>query len=337
MLIEFHDDSPRIEMEYLMDRALKQRLVGASVLIAVAVLVLPMLLSGRPENKNQQTQKIQIPPQPPELSFETRRYPIGDKEPESPLKQEDSGQDKPVRQLPAPRSAPVKIEVPDTSAELPDPVSPDTVSPETVSSDTVSAEPDSSGAEPAALPEVSKPVPAQAANVSDSGRYVVQVASFGSLDNATRLSTSLKSSGYPVMTDSVKSAVGKLHRVRIGPYASEAEANRAALELEAKIDGVKPRVMDLQPEKSAQVTTPSDPLVRWVVQVGSFSSAENANRLVASLRLDGLSAYQETVTSSGSSIYRVRVGPFLERDEAIKVERRVREEMSLNGVVMSAE
>jgi DedD protein len=335
MLIEFHDDSPRIEMEYLMDRALKQRLVGASVLIAVAVLVLPMLLSGRPENKNQQTQKIQIPPQPPELSFETRRYPIGDKEPESPLKQENSGQDKPVRQLPAPRSAPVKVEVSDTSAELPDPVSPETVSPEAISSDTVSSEPDSSGEERVAPPEVSKPVPA--ANESDHGRYVVQVASFGSLDNATRLSTSLKSGGYPVMTDSVKSAVGKLHRVRIGPYASEAEANRAALELEAKIDGVKPRVMDLQPEKSAQVTTPSDPLVRWVVQVGSFSSAENANRLVASLRLDDLSAYQETVTSSGSSIFRVRVGPFLERNEAIKVERRVREEMSLNGVVMSAE
>jgi DedD protein len=125
--------------------------------------------------------------------------------------------------------------------------------------------------------------------------------------------------------------------VRIGPYASEAEANRVSLELEAKVNGVKPRVMDLQPGQSAQVTTPSDPLVRWVVQVGSFSSPENAKRLVASLRLDGLSAYQETVTSSGLSIYRVRVGPFLERDDAIRVERRVREEMSLNGVVMSAE
>ena len=313
-----------------MDRALKQRLVGASVLIALAVLVLPILLSGRPDNKNQQRQKIEIPPKPPELSFETRRYPIGDKQAKSSANQKDSEQDEPVRQLPVPRSTPVKVEVPG-------PASPDSASLDTDSPDTVSTVPDPSDSEQPAVPAVAKPEPVQTGNSPDSGRYIVQVASFGSLDNATRLSTSLKSSGYPVMTDSVKSDVGKLHRVRVGPYASEADANRVTLELEAKIEGVKPRVMDLKPEKSAQVTTPSDPLVRWVVQVGSFSSAENAKRLVATLRLDGLSAYQETVTSAGSSIHRVRVGPFLERDEAIRIERRVREEMSLNGVVMSAE
>jgi DedD protein len=139
------------------------------------------------------------------------------------------------------------------------------------------------------------------------------------------------------MTDSVKSDVGTLHRVRVGPYASEAEANRTAVELESKVSGVKPRVMDLQPGKSAQITTPSDPLIRWVIQVGSFSSAANAEKLVASLRLDGLSAYQETVSSSGSSIYRVRVGPFLQREEAMRVEREVREKRSLNGVVMSTD
>jgi cell division septation protein DedD len=123
----------------------------------------------------------------------------------------------------------------------------------------------------------------------------------------------------------------------VGPFATEAEANKSAADLESKINGIKPRVMDLQPGKSAQITTPSDPLVRWIVQIGSFSKAANAEKLVASLRLDGLSAYQETVSSSGSRIYRVRIGPFLERKEAIRVERLVREKRSLNGVVMSAD
>jgi DedD protein len=123
----------------------------------------------------------------------------------------------------------------------------------------------------------------------------------------------------------------------VGPYASEAEANRIVSDLESKVGGVKPRVMDLQPGKSAQVTTPSDPLIRWVVQVGSFSSAANAENLVASLRLDGLSAYREMVSSSESSIYRVRIGPFLQREEAMRVERRMREKNSLDGVVMSAD
>ena len=181
-----------------MDRALKQRLVGASVLIALAVLVLPMLLSGRPENRNQQTQKIEIPPKPPELSFETRRYPIGDKQAESSAEQEDSEQDVPVRQLPVPRSTPVKVEVPDSSADSPDPDSSNTVTSDTVSSDTVAAD-----TQPAVLPAVTEPEPAQMVNSPGSGRYIVQVASFGSLANATRRSTSLNSSGYPVMTDSI--------------------------------------------------------------------------------------------------------------------------------------
>jgi len=64
-----------------MDTALKQRLVGASVLIALAVVVLPMLLGGRPDGEVAESQKIELPPQPSELDFETRRYPIGEQPP----------------------------------------------------------------------------------------------------------------------------------------------------------------------------------------------------------------------------------------------------------------
>jgi DedD protein len=299
-----------------MDKALKQRMVGASVLIALAVIVLPMLLGGRPEGETQQTRKIELPAQPPEISFETRRYPIGEQSPEQPAKKDESTQDEPVRQLPAPK-------IPVSKADNPDVV------------DSTMGKSDID--EQASEPVVTSPAPVQLENSPDTGRYVVQVASFGSLDNANTLSVTLRSNGYSVMTDSVKSEVGILHRVRVGPYASEAEANRTVIDLESKVSGIKPRVMDLQPGKSAQITTPSDPLIRWVVQVGSFSSSANAEKLVASLRLDGMSAYQETVNSSGSSIYRVRIGPFLQREEAMRVERRVREKRSLDGVVMSAD
>ena len=43
-----------------MDKALKQRLVGASVIIALAVVVLPMLLSGRPEGGAPESQVAEI-------------------------------------------------------------------------------------------------------------------------------------------------------------------------------------------------------------------------------------------------------------------------------------
>jgi DedD protein len=190
---------------------------------------------------------------------------------------------------------------------------------------------DASVAEPPAEPELLAGAPA------GSGRYVVQVASFASIANTNRLSETLRTHGHSVLTDTVQSAVGTLHRVRIGPYASEAEANEAAARVSTQVPDVKPRVVDLQPAAAAQATTPSDPLVRWIVQVGSFSAAGNAEMLVERLRAEGLSAYQEAVSSSGSTIYRVRVGPFLERDEAIRVDDLVGERLSLDGVVMSAD
>lgn len=303
-----------------MDKALKQRMVGASVLIALAVIILPMLLGGRPEGESQQTRKIELPAQPPELSFETRRYPIGEQGSEQQAKKDESTRDEPVRPLPAPKIPVNKVDQADLADSTP-----------------VESGSDEQATESAPETAVTGPAPVQLDPVPDSGRYVVQVASFGAVDNANKLSATLKSRGYSVMTDSVKSDVGTLHRVRVGPYASQAEANVIATDLESKLGRIKPRVMDLQPGKSAQITTPSDPLVRWIVQVGSFSSAANAEKLVASLRLDGLSAYQETVSSPGSSIYRVRIGPFLQREDAIRIERRVREKRSLNGVVMSAD
>jgi DedD protein len=192
------------------------------------------------------------------------------------------------------------------------------------------------GAKPPAA--TAAPEPASAAPTDPgSGRYVVQVASFGSVANANVLAETLRGHGYGVLSDVVQSDVSTLHRVRIGPYASEAAANEAASRVRTQVSGVSPRVVDLLPEAAAQVTTPSDPLVRWVVQVGSFSAAGNADALVQRLRAEGLSAYQETVSSAGSTVYRVRVGPYIERDEAIQADALIDARLSLDGVVMSAD
>ena len=287
----------------LMDTALKQRLVGASVLIALAVVVLPMLLGGRPDGDAPESQKIELPPQPSELDFETRRYPIGEQVPKPQADRSEAV----VKPLPTPD--PVVESIPDRDA-LP--------------SIEIAEEPPVE-----VIPLETQP--------EDTGRYIVQVASFGAVDNARRLSEALRSYGYSVKTDTVKSDVGTLHRVRVGPYGTESEANGVVSRLQTQVGDIKPRVMDLQPEKVAQVTRPSDQLVRWVVQVGSFSNAANADKLVARLRLDSMTAYKEEISSSGSTIYRVRVGPFLEREEAIRVDKQIMERMSIDGVVMSAD
>ena len=59
-----------------MDIALKQRLVGATILIALAVIFLPLLLDGD-NHDGQSTQPIEIPERP-DVNFQTRRLPVGD-------------------------------------------------------------------------------------------------------------------------------------------------------------------------------------------------------------------------------------------------------------------
>jgi DedD protein len=326
-----------------MDVALKQRLIGATVLIALAVVVLPMLLSGRPENGSPQSQKIELPPQPAELDFQTRRYPIGEApEAETPALTQAAE--------PSPGGlAHVEVEPRDfedaLGAEAVGDVSPagtaesNTASPIPAELQDTALDP-STAPSPAGSAELVAPAPPPAVGAPSAagGRYVVQLASFGSVDNANRLSASLQQQGYAVLSDTVTSDVGTLYRVRVGPYDSEAAANQAAARLRQQVEGVNPRIMDLQPDLSAAVTAPGDPLVRWVLQVGSFSSTGNADKLVERLRAEGLSAYKEAISSSsGSTIYRVRAGPYVERDEAIRIQGRVKERLSLDGVVMSAD
>lgn len=330
-----------------MDIALKQRLVGASVLVALAVVVLPMLLGGRPESGVQETQTIELPPQPSELDFQTRRYPIGETPSVPQRAPEEAPSGDATATLPQPQRSP-EPSPPAESGEEADPDAEGTdkrgavahveLEPrefqDALPDDTVPA---TAAADREAAPEPSAAKVTVPAAASGGGRYVVQVASFGSTDNAKRLSETLRGSGYAVLSDTVTSDVGTLHRVRVGPYASEAEASAAAARLRQQVSDVKPRVVDLQPEKAAQVTTPSDPLVRWVVQLGSFSSTANADSLVERVRAEGFSAFKESISSSGSTIYRVRVGPFLDRDEAIRVDGLIAERLAVDGVVMSAD
>lgn len=324
-----------------MDVALKQRLVGATVLVALAVIVLPMLLGGRPEDGVPESREIQLPPQPAELDFETRRFPVG----ETRAARAEPASSEPGESEPAPPAGPrdvahVELQPRDFTDALESGANTDTPASEPAPVETPEQEvrPEPARAEaPAAAAADSPPARATEPARASAGRYVVQVASFGSAENATRLTRTLGGYGYGVLSDVVSSEVGRLHRVRVGPYDSEAEAQGAVTRLRSQVDGVNPRVVDLTPEQAAQVTAPADPLVRWVVQAGSFGSENNADTLVGKLRGLGLTAYKESVAGSGGTVYRVRVGPFIEREEAIRANQRVTEELALNGVVMSAD
>lgn len=66
---------------------------------------------------------------------------------------------------------------------------------------------------------------------------------------------------------------------------------------------------------------PRTPAVRaepgtFVVQLGSFGSRENADRLVRDMKAKGFAAFIAPITSNGRELYRVRVGPTRDRASA---------------------
>jgi len=72
----------------------------------------------------------------------------------------------------------------------------------------------------------------------------------------------------------------------------------------------------------------------WVVQVGSFSSKEAANKLRDDLQEDGQKAYVRTTTTGGNSISRVYIGPKLDRAQAQAIKEQMDKRLKVKSMVM---
>lgn len=78
---------------------------------------------------------------------------------------------------------------------------------------------------------------------------------------------------------------------------------------------------------------PDNPLSAWAVQVGSFSSQDNAERLSADLKKRGYRAFVTRLTTKNRTLYRVRVGPEQERERAELLARRLKKDGQAADVV----
>ncbi|MGV6825871.1 MAG: SPOR domain-containing protein, partial [bacterium] len=83
-------------------------------------------------------------------------------------------------------------------------------------------------------------------------------------------------------------------------------------------------VPEMAPVK--ETTTESKPIqprqgiTAWVIQVGSFSSKDNAEKLVRQLRKAGFDTMDpELIDLKGKKMYRVRVGPEINKQNAAKL------------------
>ncbi|MCF4994487.1 SPOR domain-containing protein [Pseudomonas syringae] len=218
----------------LLDKAYKQRMVGALVLVALAVIFLPMLFT-RQDEQRQVTVEAPTAPQAPVVP-EVQIEPVAVPEPQA-LPQEPVPSDEDVAEQ-TPPSTPIAPAAPVPAAPAAKPVAP-TPAP------AVPAKPLAAPAQPiAAAP--AKPDTTQS-RVDANGLSVswsVQVASLSNRASAESLQKNLRSQGYNAY---IRSADGK-NRVFVGPLIERAEADRLR-DLLSRQQNLKGFVVRFQPER----------------------------------------------------------------------------------------
>jgi len=214
------------------ERQAKERLVGAAVLVAAAVLLIPEMLSG-PRQKGSDL------PAPVDGQAPLKTYTID-------LSKSPSAQaaiTAPVvdERAPPPESsaqAPVATENPPAAA--PATAQPEATDVERAAANAAAEErksaqsgestrPAAQSEPPRAAPEPrSESAPASAsASTHAGGGWAVQLGSFSNQSTAQRMVQDLRTRGHEAFVMPVKSGSNTLYRVRIGPLASREEAAAA--------------------------------------------------------------------------------------------------------------
>jgi len=178
-----------------LDTSLKHRLTGAIILIAIAVVFVPELLSGR--NTLAPTAEPVLVEQGSGVPI--RSYEIDLTDPTSPPQRQTS-------------------EV-TTSATIP------------VATPVATPPAEQSVATPPAAPVVATPPPSTPSAVR--GGYVVQLGSFSSRAGAERLAGEVRRRGFDVRVTEVRVGSRELHRVRVGATAPKDAADALASRLRA--------------------------------------------------------------------------------------------------------
>jgi len=166
----------------------------------------------------------------------------------------------------------------------------------------LSEEPADEASKPAGMasaqPAPSRPAPAQAAPARSASAQAAPLQS------------------VPARSAPARSAASGA-RTSAGAAGASSSAPREAAAGEA--------VAGPQRRRDSRAPALGSPSTReWAVQVGSFGSRDNADRLARQLKLEGYAAFVSQSASGGRKWYRVRVGPERDRTAAAAVAARLR-------------
>jgi DedD protein len=294
-----------------MDLSLKQRLLGAVVLIALAVIFVPMLLSGPAPQATSETVNLAIPPAP-DREFQNRVLPVDTATPNP--ASETKPADAPAVVTTEPEAT---IDTPRRPAEIPQP----TVATATPPPTPVAEKPTPTKPAAPAKPEpesAAAPEPGRAAN----GSFFVQLGVYAETKNADDLVAALKQGGFPAFAESTEYQGKSVRRVRVGPFDDRAAAEAARLRIKQIKPTVPGSVVALAEDAKADAPASALPANRaggWAVQLGAFRTVDEANKMRDRLKNAGFVAFVDKADTASGTLWRVRAGPETDRGNADKL------------------
>ena len=220
----------------VLDKGMKQRMVGALVLVALAVIFLPMLFTREDEMRQVRVEAPQAPAMPslPEVKVD----PVAVPEPQ-PLPEEPQQPPVVVNESSAPVATPSQPITPSPQTQAQVQPKPQTPVPTPAPAAKAETRPAVTSA-PAATASAPSKIDANGLPVS----WSIQLASLSNRAGAESLQKTLRSQGYNAYLRSA----GGLNRVYVGPLIerSEAERLRDVINRQQNLKGI---VVRFQPER----------------------------------------------------------------------------------------
>jgi DedD protein len=189
-----------------METRVKERLIGAVILVAMIVALVPEILSGPHKSTDVAASAASEPP--------TRTYTVNLEQPDLPAEDAPAESSQPPLQAAAPE---LSASTSEGQGEPEDTPAPDAATPSTES-----------------VPETparSEPPEPPARERKPSSGWAVQLGSFSNGENAERLARELRGRGYKAFVSPYESAGQKRMRVRVGPEEERARAEQLAQRL----------------------------------------------------------------------------------------------------------
>jgi cell division septation protein DedD len=332
-----------------MDTALKQRLIGAVVLVAVAVIFLPMLIKGPAPDSGVSDVPLETPAAP-NGRYETRELPLvtpGNAPSGGVVGLEDAAPST-AAAAPTPSSEAIPLGAAPAAAEM---LPASTAGGNFAVNFGAYATIADADAVIARLKQSKLPGYREPATIGGQPAYRVRIGPYA--DRADAETVRLQAA-------QVRSDVNAQVVTLDAPTAATASASASTPQPAAVVAPVTAQTLPPEPVKPAQTSptaaTPAKPVaaapkptsasakpaetpkpaaanVGFAVQLGAFSKPQDANALRDRLRAGGFSAFVEQVKTDKGTLSRVRVGPVISRADADQLKAQIASKVGMEGMV----